>query len=87
MFKYLLALSVLAAVSLPLTASAEDCFLCGSGSTNGCNQCRGGDRKACEARGCKISGTASCSTAANVKVCQSGREPRTSSAVSSVALR
>lgn len=49
---------------------AEDCFLCGNGSSNGCEQCRGKDRKACEAKGCKISGTASCSTAANVKVCR-----------------
>ncbi|MCZ8156518.1 MAG: hypothetical protein O9264_10395 [Leptospira sp.] len=48
---------------------AEDCLLCGSGSSNGCQQCRGTDRKACEAKGCKISGTASCSTAANVKIC------------------
>ncbi|MCW7468117.1 hypothetical protein [Leptospira kanakyensis] len=48
---------------------AEDCFLCGSGSSNGCEQCRGKDRKVCEAKGCKISGTSSCSTAANVKVC------------------
>jgi len=47
---------------------AEDCLLCGSGSKNGCQQCRG-DRKSCEAKGCKISGTASCSTAANVKIC------------------
>lgn len=52
---------------------AEDCFLCGNGSTNGCEQCRGKDRKACEAKGCKISGTASCSTAANVKVCKVDR--------------
>ncbi|MCU0825044.1 MAG: hypothetical protein MUF77_10425 [Leptospira sp.] len=50
---------------------AETCFLCGSGSSNGCQQCRGTDRKACENKGCKISGTASCSTAANVKVCSS----------------
>ncbi|MBM9546967.1 hypothetical protein JWG40_08055 [Leptospira sp. 201903074] len=55
------------------TLVAEDCFLCGNGSTNGCEQCRGKDRKACEAKGCKISGTASCSTAANVKVCKVDR--------------
>lgn len=48
---------------------AEDCLLCGSGSSNGCQQCRG-DRKSCEAKGCKISGTGSCSTAANVKICK-----------------
>ncbi|TGL75650.1 hypothetical protein [Leptospira jelokensis] len=52
---------------------ADDCFLCGSGSTNGCQQCRGKDRKACEEKGCKISGTSSCSTAANVKVCKVDR--------------
>ncbi|XDD45534.1 hypothetical protein AB3N60_12565 [Leptospira sp. WS39.C2] len=52
---------------------AEDCFLCGSGSTNGCQQCRGKDRRACEDKGCKISGTSSCSTAANVKVCKAER--------------
>ncbi|TGL55307.1 hypothetical protein EHQ59_04530 [Leptospira kemamanensis] len=52
---------------------AEDCFLCGNGSTNGCQQCRGNDRKACENKGCKISGTSSCSTAANVKVCKADR--------------
>ena len=58
-------------------ASADNCVSCGSGSTNGCQQCRlPGDnkdtfpnRKECEKKGCKISGTSSCSTAANVKVC------------------
>lgn len=60
---------------LPTAAFADTCVTCGSGSTNGCQQCRmpGGDsseaRKACEKKGCKITGTASCSTAANVKVC------------------
>lgn len=57
-------------------AMADACVTCGSGSSNGCQQCRleGGKdtqeaRKKCESRGCKISGTSSCSTAANVKVC------------------
>lgn len=47
------------------------CLLCGSGSTGACSgarQCRG-SRKACRAKGCKITGTGSCSTAANVKIC------------------
>lgn len=48
---------------------ADSCLLCGSGSSNGCQQCRG-DRKSCEAKGCKVSGTGSCSTAANVKICK-----------------
>lgn len=54
------------------------CFNCGSGSSNGCKQCksRSGkdtqkDRKICKDLGCKITGYGSCSTAANVKVCES----------------
>lgn len=56
-------------------ALADGCYNCGSGSANGCNQCRygtsdtGDKRKECEKRGCKITGTSSCSSAANVKVC------------------
>ena len=53
--------------------AAETCFLCSSDSTGGCaghQQCRG-TRKDCRKRGCKIGGTASCSTAANVKICKS----------------
>lgn len=56
-------------------ADARDCLLCGSGSSNGCQQCDAGGtdskaRSACEKAGCKISGTGSCSTAANVKICK-----------------
>ncbi len=57
----------------PLVASAEDCLLCGSDSTGACDgasQCRG-TREHCREIGCKISGTGSCSTAANVKICSS----------------
>lgn len=71
---------VLAALTLLLAATpamADLCYLCGSGSSNGCQQCkaRGGKdtgeaRKICRKLGCKITGTASCSTAANVKVCK-----------------
>ena len=56
----------------PLSADASGCYNCGSGSSG--NQCRyyGSDtseqRKKCESLGCKITGTSSCSTAANVKV-------------------
>jgi len=55
------------------TVYAEKCANCASGSS--CNQCRLGDkdssaaRKRCEKQGCKITGTGSCSTASNVKVC------------------
>lgn len=54
-------------------ARADSCYTCGSGSA--CNQCRysGKDsdeaRKACEKRGCKITSSAVCSTAPNVKTC------------------
>ena len=50
---------------------AETCFLCKSDSDGGCKgakQCRG-TRKECRDKGCKIGGTASCSSAANVKIC------------------
>lgn len=56
------------------TADAgESCYNCSQGSSaDQCKQGSGGDtsarRKECEAAGCKISGTGSCSTAANVKV-------------------
>lgn len=67
----------LAAFLLSATpALAAVCFNCGSGSSNGCKQCRSRsgkdtfpDRKICKKMGCKITGTGSCSTAANVKVC------------------
>lgn len=72
-----LSLAVSSIVVLPSLAFAGDtCVTCGSGSTNGCQQCRmpGGDtfpaRKECEKKGCKITGTSSCSTASNVKVCK-----------------
>jgi len=58
-----------------VSASANLCFLCGSGSS--CQQCPSdsgkdtqADRKKCEAKGCKVSGTTSCSSAVNVKKCQ-----------------
>lgn len=55
---------------------ADGCYICGSGSTAGCRDyCRYGgsdtfdNRKKCEKAGCKVSGTASCPTAVNYKVC------------------
>jgi hypothetical protein len=53
--------------------AAETCLMCAGDSTGGCagaKQCRG-SRKDCRSRGCKITGTASCSKAANVKICKS----------------
>lgn len=60
---------------LPSSALAEGCYICTRDSSGGCQQCSYGSsdtqaaRKACEKRGCKIGGTKSCSTAANVKSC------------------
>lgn len=63
---------------LPATAYSDGCYICSSDSKNACkgsNYCRysGSDtaknRKACASKGCKISGTASCPTAANIKIC------------------
>ena len=71
-----LGLCISAGVALPATALADGCYICGSGSSDACkNYCRysGSDtfenRKICEKRGCKVSGTASCPTAVNYKVC------------------
>lgn len=55
-------------------SASDKCVNCSSSSS--CKQCKldGGkdnqqNRKKCEQLGCKIVGTGSCSTAANVKVC------------------
>lgn len=58
----------------PSPASADGCYICTRGSACG-QYCRyaGRDsfdkRKKCIAAGCKIGGTASCPTAANVRIC------------------
>jgi hypothetical protein len=63
------------------SASADTCFICkSSSSTNKCdkaNYCESAsgkdtsdDRKKCREAGCDIGGTASCPSAANVKVCK-----------------
>ncbi len=68
----LFALAILPA--LPGAARADGCYICTSGSSCG-QYCRyvGGDtyakRKGCQKAGCKIGGTASCPTAANVRIC------------------
>lgn len=54
-------------------ALAAGCYICTSGSP--CQQCRYGsdtqaERKRCRDAGCKIGGTKSCSTAANIKTCR-----------------
>lgn len=54
-------------------AQAAGCYICTSGSP--CQQCRYGsdtqsERKRCRDAGCKIGGTKSCSTAANIRTCR-----------------
>src|SRR5687767_5444272 len=53
---------------------AADCFNCNNKESkdkcSGADQCRG-TRDECQKAGCKITGTASCSTSANVKICLS----------------
>ena len=67
-------LTALAAPALPGAAAADGCYICRSGSSCG-QYCRyaGRDsfakRKKCIKAGCKIGGTASCPTAANVRIC------------------
>jgi hypothetical protein len=63
------------AVFGPMPAAlADGCYICTSGSP--CQQCRYGgrdtqaERKKCRDSGCKIGGTKSCSTAANIRTCR-----------------
>jgi hypothetical protein len=78
--KSVLRLALLTLSLVPLftvsSAFADGCYICGGGSSPSCKDyCRysGSDtfaaRKACEKQGCKVSGTASCPTAVNYKVC------------------
>jgi hypothetical protein len=78
--KSVLRLALLTLSLVPLfavsSAFADGCYLCGGGSSEKCKDyCRysGPDtfaaRKVCESHGCKVSGTASCPTAVNYKVC------------------
>jgi len=68
------AIAAIAWLGAPPAALADGCYICTSGSP--CAQCRytGNDtqaeRKKCQDAGCKIGGTKSCSTAANIKTCR-----------------
>ncbi len=70
----MVAMSIAMAFTFTAIEAGDKCVNCSS-SSNGCQQCRLGGkdtsdaRKRCEKMGCKITGTGSCSTAANVKVC------------------
>lgn len=91
--KILMAVMAFSVMSLAGAAQvwADGCYLCGSGSSNGCQQCKysGSDsfdqRKACEKKGCKVSGTGSCSSASNVKVCRVERVEDTAPVATPVA--
>lgn len=76
-FLALAAALVLTLATLPIStqqAAADGCYICTSGSACG-QYCRysgsdnGDNRKKCRKAGCKIGGTASCPTGANIKVC------------------
>ena len=73
-YAFVAALAVLTALNIAPAARADGCYICTSGSP--CQQCRYGDndtqaeRKKCADAGCKIGGTRSCSTAANIKTCR-----------------
>lgn len=70
-----LALGLLLPVALPQSAWADGCYTCGGGSSDACKEyCRysGSDtfqaRKGCEAKGCRVTGTAACPPA-GAKMC------------------
>lgn len=69
-----LAFAMVLTLGISFNAQAEGpkCFSCGSGSSGACKpgwRCYG-LRKACQKKGCKVTGYSStCSTAANVKKC------------------
>ena len=72
MKRIVLALVVLMGWTLP--ALADGCLICSQGSSCG-QYCRysgpdnAANRKKCTEAGCKIGGTASCPSGANIKVC------------------
>ena len=56
--------------------SSGTCWTCGSGSSGSCAEQSGksrmqcsGSRSSCKSKGCKISGSSSCSSASNVGKC------------------
>lgn len=71
---------ILFLLGFAVPAWAANCYICGAGSSDYCkNYCKypGSDtqqnRKKCSDAGCKISGTATCPTAVNYKVCSVGK--------------
>ncbi len=79
-------LVVVLTIGLAAPAWAANCYICGAGSSESCkNYCQyeGADtykrRKRCSDAGCKVTGTASCPTAVNYKVCFVGGLEKSSS--------
>ena len=72
-----LAVAITLLLGLTFPAAADGCFICQRDSSCG-QYCRydGQDnaenRKKCAQAGCKIGGTASCPTGANIKTCHAG---------------
>ena len=64
-------------------AHADGCYICGSGSSSSCaDYCRYDQdnqdaRTRCRRLGCRIGGTASCPSAANVTICRAPTAPPT----------
>ena len=78
MRRVILALALSAGWTLP--TAADGCVICNKDSSCG-QYCRydgkdtGDNRKKCTAAGCKIGGTASCPTGANIKICRAEWAP------------
>ena len=76
MFRKLIPLCVALALGAVSVASmaGDGCYICKSSSKDGIQQCKyhssdtQSQRKKCKKAGCDIGGTASCSSASNVKV-------------------
>jgi hypothetical protein len=73
-------LALILSTGWTLPAAADGCYICNKDSACG-QYCRydgkddGDKRKKCTAAGCKIGGTASCPTGANIKVCRADGAP------------
>lgn len=83
----LLITTVALLLSLAATAWADGCYSCGNGSSPTCRDyCSysGVDtfknRHACEAAGCRITGTSACPTSSTAKICQPAAGARSTEA-------
>src|SRR4051812_46224792 len=84
------AVVALAVAAVPVSAAADGCYICTTGSSSICEDyCRytgadtGAARRLCHDRGCVIGGTASCPQAVNYHICRV--EPRAPEVAACVA--